>query len=106
MHAAEAHPANALGIGPVVSRASLQADLLAAHERAVRLATRIQHLQRRLSESLGEQGWRESGLGAPTDIDQLNQRIVTLEQHVIDVRLQLKERTQDLEAARASNREL
>lgn len=106
VHAAQAQPANAIGIGPVVSRASLQADLLAAHERSVRLAARVQHLERRLSESLGEQAWRESGLGAPADIDQLNQRIVTLEQHVVDGRLQLEERTQDLDAARATNREL
>jgi hypothetical protein len=106
VHAAETQPANVSGIGPIVSRASLQADLLAAHERAVRLAARVQQLERRLSESLGEQAWRESGLGAPADIDQLNQRIVTLEQQVIDVRLQLEERTQDLDAARATNREL
>jgi hypothetical protein len=106
VHAAETQPANASGVGPVVSRASLQADLLAAHDRAVRLAARVQQLERRLSESLGEQAWRESGLGAPTDIDQLTQRIVTLEQHVVDLRLQLEERTQDLDAARATNREL
>jgi len=106
VHAAEAQPANASSIGPVVSHASLQADLHAAHERAVRLAARIQQLERRLSELLGEQAWRESGLGAPADIDQLNQRIVTLEQHVIDLRLQLEERTQDLHAARVTNREL
>ncbi len=84
----------------------MQADLLAAYGRAVRLAARVQHLERRLFESLGEQVWREAGLGAPADIDQLNQRIVTLEQHVVDVRLQLEERTQDLDAARATNREL
>lgn len=106
VHAAEAQPANAIGTGPPVSRASLQADLLAAHERAVRLAARVQHLERRLSEQLGEQAWRESGLGAPADIDQLNQRILTLEQDVVDVRLQLEERTQDLDAARTTNREL
>ena len=106
MHAAEAQPTDTSGIGPVVSCASLQADLLAAHERAVRRAARVQHLERRLSQSLGEQAWRESGLGAPADIDQLNQRIVTLEQHVVDVRLQLEERTQDLDATRATNREL
>lgn len=82
------------------------AQAATAHERAVRLAARVQHMERRLSESLGEQAWRESGLGAPADIDQLNQRIVTLEQHVVDVRLQLEERTQDLDAARATNPEL
>ena len=84
----------------------MQADLLAAHERAVRLHARIQQLEKRLSEVLGEQAWRESGLGAPADIDTLNQRIIHLEQQVIDLRLQLEERDQDLAAARAANREL
>jgi hypothetical protein len=106
IHAAEADQPSAPGIGAAVSRASLQADLLAAHERAGRLTARVQHLERRLSNFLGEQAWRESGLGAPTDIDQLNQKIVTLEQQVVDVRLQLEERTQDLDAARATNRDL
>lgn len=48
------------------SRASLQADLLAAQQRALRLHTRIRQLEQRLSQLLGEQTWRESGLGAPT----------------------------------------
>ena len=106
VHAAEAQPANAIGTGPLVSRAWLQADLVAAHKRAVRLAGQVQHLERRLSEQLGEQVWRESGLGASADIDQLNQRIVTLEQDVVDVRLQLEARTQDLDPARTTDREL
>jgi polyhydroxyalkanoate synthesis regulator phasin len=89
-----------------VSRTSLQADLLAAHERAARLASHIQRLERRLSEALGEQLWRESGLGAPQDVDELQQRITQLEQQAIDLRLQLEERDQDLAAARAANREL
>ena len=38
IHAAEAQPPNAPGVGPAVSRASLQADLTNAHQRAVRLA--------------------------------------------------------------------
>ena len=67
-------------IGPAVTRASLQADLLAAHERAARLNARIHQLEKRLSEALGEHTWRESGLGAPADIDALHQRISQLEQ--------------------------
>ena len=35
---------------------------------------RVQQLEKRLSEALGEQAWRESGLGAPADIDALNQQ--------------------------------
>jgi hypothetical protein len=85
-------PASAAGAGQAVTRASLQADLLAAHERAARLHTRIQQLEKRLSEALGEHAWQESGLGAPTDVDALNQQISHLEQQVIDLRLQLDER--------------
>lgn len=106
LRAAEAQPRNASGIGPTVSRASLQADLLAAHERAARQAARVQQLEKRLSQALGEQAWRESGLGAPDDIDALKQRIVHLEQTVADLRLKLEERDDDLAAARAANREL
>lgn len=108
LHAAEAQPRGraAPGIGPAVSRASLQADLAAAQHRCARLAARNQQLEARLSELLGAHAWRESGLGTPTDIDQLNQQIVSLEQHVADLRLQLQERDQDLAAARAANREL
>jgi hypothetical protein len=106
IHALQADPAISADTGPAVTRASLQADLLAAHERAARLNTRIQHLEKRLSEALGEQTWRESGLGTPTDIDALHQRINQLEQHNLDLQQQLDERDDDLAAARATNREL
>lgn len=89
-----------------VSRTSLQADLLAAQHRATRMATRVHQLEQRLSALLGEQTWRETGLGAPDDIDALKQQIVHLEQQAVDLRLQLDERNQDLTAARAANREL
>jgi uncharacterized protein involved in exopolysaccharide biosynthesis len=59
-------------------------------------------LEKRLSELLGEQAWRASGLGAPDDIDALKQHIAQLEQQVADLRLQLDERGADL----AANREL
>jgi hypothetical protein len=106
IHALQAEPVSADGTGPAVTCASLQADLVAAHERAVRLNTRIQRLEKRLSETLGEEVWRESGLGAPADIDALNQTIAHLEQQVTDLRLQIEERDEDLAAARAANREL
>lgn len=106
LHALQTQPGYRTVTSPTVSRASLQADLLAAHERATRLASRIQLLERRLSGVLGEQAWRESGLGAPADIDELHQQITLLEQRTIDLKLQLAERDQDLEAARAANREL
>ncbi len=107
IHAAEAAPPPASGTaGPAVSRASLQADLLAAHERAIRLAARIRQLEQRLSDELGQQTWRESGLGAPADIDALHQKITHYEQQAADLRLQLEDRDDELAAARAANREL
>ena len=92
--------------GPAVTRASLQADLLAAHERAVRLSDRVRQLEKRLSEALGEHAWRESGLGTPPDVDALSQKVTHLEQQAIDLKLQVAERDDDLAAARAANREL
>jgi hypothetical protein len=107
LHALEAAPpAAGNGNGPGVSRASLQTDLLAAGERAARLHSRVRQLEKRLSEALGEQAWRESGLGTPADIDALNQKIIYLEQQAIDLRLQLEEQGEDLAAARTTNREL
>jgi hypothetical protein len=107
IHALQTAPPPAGGTaGPAVTSASLQADLLAADERSIRLAARIRQLEERLSETLGEQAWRESGLGTPADIDALSQKITHLEQQAIDLRLQLEERDQDLTAARAANREL
>jgi hypothetical protein len=66
IHALEAAPPAADGTAsPAVTCTSLQADLLAAHERSVRLTARVRRLERRLSEALGEQAWHESGLGVP-----------------------------------------
>jgi transposase-like protein len=91
--------------GPSVSRASLIAVLAAAHERAARLTQHNRQLQQRLSELLGEQAWRQSGLGAPADIDALQQQITGQEQQIIELRRQLCGRDEELEAARATNRE-
>jgi hypothetical protein len=107
IHALEASPlAAGEGTGPAVTRASLQADLLAAHERALRVTARVRQLEHRLSEVLGEQAWRESGLGAPADISALNHEITQLQQQAIDLQFQLEQRDEDLTAARAANREL
>ena len=106
IHATQAAPPGGSVTGPAITRASLQADLLAAHDRALRLTAHIQQLEKRLSEALGDQAWRESGLGAPADIDALNHKIANLDQQVIDLRLQLEERDSELTAARGANREL
>lgn len=108
LHAAQTAPAPTGdgGTGPGVTRASLQADLLAAHERAARLNTRVHQLEKNLSQALGQRAWQQSGLGAPADIDALNTKIAQLQQQVIDLQLQLAERDEDLAASRATNREL
>jgi hypothetical protein len=98
-------PASPAG-GPAVSRVSLIADLAAAHERAARLTQHNRQLQQRLSELLGEQAWHQSGLGAPPDINALQQQITGLEQHNAELRRELSERADELEAARAANRDL
>ena len=90
----------------VVSRVSLQTDLAHALEANKRLTARVRQLEKRLSSQLGESVWAESGLGAPVDIDQLQRRIALLEQDLADKRGELEERTEELEAARAANREL
>jgi len=50
--------------------------------------------------------FRASGLGGPDDTEQLRRRVAELEQTTVDLRQQLKERAEELEAARAANREL
>ncbi|WP_330319158.1 DUF6262 family protein [Streptomyces platensis] len=86
--------------------ASLQADLANANARASRLSTRVQQLENRLSQHLGQQAWHESGLGARTDIAELQATITRLEEREIELVHQLDDRQAELEAARAANREL
>lgn len=107
VHAAELEPAgqDPAGASPV-SRASLQADLVNAQARNTRLSARIRQLEARLSEVLGEQAWRESGLGAPADIDTLQAQITRLEQRNVELTAQAEETRSDLDAARAANRDL
>jgi len=59
-------------------------------------------LERKLSELLGESAWRESGLGAPADIDHLQRQVTTLEQQVFGLRAEIEERDQELKAGRAA----
>jgi septal ring factor EnvC (AmiA/AmiB activator) len=106
VHVAQTAPAAAENGGPVVSRASLQADLAGAQAQVARQAAQIRRLETKLSQMLGEQAWRESGLGAPEDIDKLKRRITELEQSIVDLTRQLEERGQELDAARAANREM
>ncbi|MFJ3637617.1 hypothetical protein [Streptomyces sp. NPDC090112] len=92
--------------GPRVSHQSLLADLANLTDRSTRQTQHIAQLERRLSHALGQDAWRATGLGAPTDIDAFQERIAHLEQQVADLAAQLGERDEDLVAARATNREL
>jgi hypothetical protein len=67
---------------------------------------RVRQLEKRLSAQLGEQAWSESGLGSLPDIDQLQRHIAMLVQELAEERGNIEERTDELEAARAANREL
>ncbi|GAA3840942.1 hypothetical protein [Streptomyces chiangmaiensis] len=107
VHAAELEPADRDSAGATpVSRASLQADLANAQARNTRLVARIRQLEKRLSEALGEQVWRDSGLGAPADVEELQRTITRLEQQAVDLTASLEEREAELEAARDANRQL
>ncbi|MGE5828048.1 MAG: hypothetical protein ACM30G_06735 [Micromonosporaceae bacterium] len=104
LHLAQIAPT--AGGEPLVSRESLRADLAGAQARANRLQSRVLQLEKRISELLGEQVWRESGLSAGADIDDLQQGVAVLEHEVADLNRIVEERTQELTAARAANREL
>ncbi|WP_327256557.1 hypothetical protein [Streptomyces sp. NBC_01244] len=106
VHVLATEPPPGTGKGPTVSRASLHADLLTANARCTRLSEQVRRLEQRLSEALGEQVWRSTGIGPPTDIDRLQVRITELEQQNLNLRLQLGEKEEELTAARAANREL
>jgi hypothetical protein len=64
LRALEATPPATDSGGGAVTRASLQADLLAAHKRALRQDTRIRQLEKGVSETLGQQAWADSGFAA------------------------------------------
>lgn len=92
--------------GSRASRQALQAELANALHRSSRQTQQINQLEVKLSQILGESAWRESGLGAPKDAEQLQQRVTTLEQQRADIAAELAARDEDLTAARSANREL
>jgi regulator of replication initiation timing len=93
-----------------VSHASLLADLANLRSHNDRLRRQVAKLERRLSEVLGEEVVRASGLGLgqpdADEAEQLRQRVARLGQETLDLRQQLVERTEELDAARMANREL
>ncbi|MFD6857897.1 DUF6262 family protein [Rhodococcus sp. NPDC060086] len=106
IHTAQTSPPPPDGTAASVTMASLRADVANAQARIARLAGRNKQLEKRLSELLGHDAWRESGLGPPVAVDQVQRQIVALEQQIVELRAQLEERDQELDAARATNREL
>lgn len=96
----------AAAAGTAMSHASLLAEVANQRERNLRHARHISKLEAKLSELLGEQVFRASGLGAPDNIEQIHQRITKLEQDNALLREEIASLEEDLSAARAVNREL
>ncbi|MGY5048401.1 hypothetical protein ACWDE0_22645 [Streptomyces sp. 900105755] len=53
-----------------------------------------------------EQAWREPGPGSPAGTEELRQTIIQLEQRNIELAQALEDRQAELDAARATNRDL
>jgi hypothetical protein len=104
--AAESQPDASMPRTTAVSRQSLLADLANLRGHNERLRRQVNKLARRLSDALGEEVFRASGLGGPDDTEQLRRRVSELEQTMMDLRQQLEERTEELDAARTTNRDL
>lgn len=105
VHARSADPA-ASPASTAASKQSLLADLANLREQNNRLRKQNTELTARLSEVLGEELFRASGVGYTDDSGALRTRIGRLEQQVLDLRQELEERTDDLDAARTANRDL
>lgn len=71
-----------------------------------RLSQRIQDLEDRLSEMLGQQAFERSGLGAPTATDALQADLEHHKQLVLDLTARVEELDEELAAAREVNRGL
>ena len=105
IHARAAAPASSPA-STTASRKSLLADLANLREQSQRLRKQNTDLTARLSEVLGAEVFRASGIGRTDDTEALRTRVGQLEQQVLDLRHELEERTDDLDAARAANRDL
>ena len=106
IHARSAAPSASPAASATASRQSLLADAANLREQNQRLRRQNTDLTARLSEVLGEEVFRTSGIGRTDDPEALHTRVGQLEQEVLDLRQELEERTDDLDAARAANRDL
>ena len=89
-----------------VSVASLHTELANMHAQNTRLARHITLLETRLSEALGKQAYKASGLGVVDETSDLRRYIAELEQRTAELTEQLGDREDELNAARAANSEL
>jgi chromosome segregation ATPase len=105
IHARSADPAGSPA-STAASKQSLLADLANLREQNQRFRRQNTDLTARLSEVLGEELFRASGIGRTDDSEALRTRIGQLEQQVLGLRQELEERTDDLTAARGANRDL
>jgi hypothetical protein len=105
IHARSAAPASSPA-STAASKQSLLADLANLREQNQRLRKQNTDLTARLSEALGEEVFRASGIGRTDDTEALRAHAGQLEQQLLDLRQELEERTDDLNAARAANRDL
>ena len=95
--------------GPMVSRALLQAELANANAQGQisRQATRIPTAGKETFPAARRTSLaRVRARARPDDIDRLRRRITELDQTVVDLTRQLEERGEELDAARAANREM
>ena len=104
-----ARAAAAPGTSPAstaASRQSLLADLANLQAQNQRLRRQNHSLTARLSEVLGDEVFQASGMGRTDESEPLRARAAELEQQILDLGQQLEERTDELDAARAANRDL
>jgi Family of unknown function (DUF6262) len=106
IHARAAAPPGTSPASATVSRQSLLADLANLQQQNQRLRRQNLSLTARLSEVLGTEVFHASGIGHHDETGQLRTRITELEQTNLDLRQQLQERADELDAARAANRDL
>lgn len=97
----------------LVTEQSLRADLANANEQVRRLREEVAVLRERLAQLLGDHADRASGRTASPLLDQLEDRVATLEAEDAQLRerislleAQLREEHETLEAARTMNRQL
>lgn len=89
-----------------ITAASLNVTIENERARNRRLNLRIAQLERRLSEAIGREAFRDSGLANADETSALEKRVLDLESDNADLRRQLREAATELEAAHHVNTRL